>query len=137
MKVSATGISNFQPEEPLEKAWYSVSVVVASITQTRTGRNQLVLDLIVEDGPIQSDGSDSAGRQVRDYILLSTDGMADMGVKLTLQRLHNTLESFGIELTHDEFDSDEFLNQTARALIKPKPDADGVLRANIAQYKPI
>ena len=137
MKVSVTGISDFQPEAPLEKAWYQVCVVGAELAQTRKGRDQLILDLAVEDGPAQSDDSDPVGRQIRDYVLLSTDGMQDIGAKLTMQKLKNTLESFEISLDNDDFDSDDFLDKSALALIKVKPDNDGIPRANVAQYKAV
>lgn len=137
MKVSATGIGSYQPEEPLEKAWYTVSVSKAELASTRSGRSQLVLDLVIEDGPTQSDGSEPTGRQLRDYILLSTDGMQPTGVRLTMEKLHNTLEGFEIPLKGDEFEVDDFLNASALALIKAKPDNDGVLRANVQRYKPL
>ena len=135
MKVSVSNLSEYRPEEPLEKAWYTVSVVNAQIAATRTGRNQLVLDMVVEEGPTQSDGSEPVGRQVRDYILLSTDGMQPKGVELTLARLHDVLEAFGVTLKGDEFDTDDFINQSALVLIKAKPDNDGIMRANIIKYK--
>lgn len=137
-KVRAQGMSDYTPEQPLDKSWYEAEILDAKADSFGTNNTMnLMIQLQITEGPTQSDGSEPEGRRVSDFIPLEGYETMKDGGKFLRRKLHNAFEAAGVEVDNDDsFDPDEFTGQ--RVAIKVAPNENpktGEIREQVQDYR--
>ena len=134
MRVNVNDIENYLDDQTLDRGLYSVEVVEAKTLTTKKGFEQLLLRMVVQDGPSQMNGKSPVGTEVDDFILLDENASEKpKGIEFIKRKIGNVFASFKVDPTM--FEASDFVGKTAVALIKPGEDLDGFPRNNVGPYK--
>ena len=134
MKINITNMAEAMEDKTLMKGLYTVEVVNAKILQTRRGFDQLVLNMVVQDGPAQLDGRSPVGTEVADFIILDENASdKPKGPAFIRQRVGNVFGAF--EVPAGAEDEHVFVGKMALAQIEPGEDQDGFPRDVVKRYR--
>lgn len=136
-RVQASGMTDFTPELPLDSAWY-VGRIVAAEAKEFAGALKLMLQIVVEDGPTQSNDTEPLGRRVMDFIQLSGyEKFKDGGKFMKQKRFRLAKATDYDELLEGTFDTDEVVDKVIEFHAKPNQNPKtGEWGDQITDYRP-
>lgn len=135
MKVTVPGLGDVKPWAPLDNTLYGLYVDESKVVKSRSGRQQIQLNMHITDGPTQMNGEEPEGRRIVDFVMIDMAGSKPDAVQFLQRKLDEVLNAFGVEKDGDDFDPDDFVGKTANGLIKTTLDQDGVERDTVKKYK--
>lgn len=118
-RVQATSVENFTPELPLDSAWYRGDIIGAEAKEF-AGALKLMVQVLVTDGPTQSDDTEPTGRRVMDFIQLTGYDKFKDGGKFVKQKRFRLAKATGVEdLLTGDFDTDDLIGTSIEFHAKP------------------
>lgn len=134
MRVSISNAETYLEDKTLDRGLYAVEVVEAKSLTSKKGFEQLLLRMVVQDGPAQMNGQSPVGTEVSDFVSLD-EAASDKpkGPEFIRKKIGNVFGSFGVDPT--SVDEHDFIGKLALALIQPGEDLDGFSKDEVKRYK--